>query len=119
LFFSCEGVTTSPLLSASLSVIEKTIENKQGESVEFSSNKDKEADNRGDVVTPSHEKKSKSMRLEQETPDMAKKEVEKGDSISPAKSEEEKPKEDKKKESGAEGDRLPNTATDYFNLLFI
>src|SRR5699024_10557489 len=64
-------------------VIEKTIENKQGESVEFSSNKDKEADNRGDLVTPSHEKKSKSMRLEQETPDMAKKEVEKGDSISP------------------------------------
>ena len=50
---------------------------------------------------------------------MAKKEVEKGDSISPDKSEEEKPKEDKKKESGAEGDRLPNTATDYFNLLFI
>src|SRR5699024_2041240 len=100
-------------------VIEKTIENKQEESVEFSSNKDKEADNRGDVVTPSHENKSESMRLEPETPDMAKKEVEKGDSISPAKSKEEKAKEDKKKESGVEGDRLPNTATDYFNLLVI
>src|SRR5699024_3162931 len=109
-------------------VIEKTIENKQEESVEFSSNKDKEADNRGDVDTPSHEKKSESLRLEQETPDKAKREVERGDSISPSKSKEEKrpsnssqekSKEDKKKESGVEGDRLPNTATDYFNLLLI